>query len=64
MIKVTSIIPEKCSCGSGYSFDRYIEGKKSCPACDPLLGDTPEQRIAMYKKLISTPNTKLFHNLD
>ncbi len=46
---------EKCSCNSNYYIDRKINGKFSCPACDPELGSTVEIRIENYKKLIGHP---------
>lgn len=46
---------EKCKCGSGYYYDRKINDEKKCPWCDPGLGDTPEERIKLYKQLIRTP---------
>lgn len=55
MIQSTTVTPQKCPCGYGLYNDRVKEGVKRCPACDPDLGNTPEERIELYKKLIGTP---------
>lgn len=46
-----------CPCGhkSRLCVDRFIDNKEACPACDPELGNNPEERIENYKILISTP---------
>lgn len=43
---------EECPCGYGLFIDRYIDNKEGCPACDPELGETPDIRLANYKKIV------------
>lgn len=54
--KFTTLFPIECKCGSGMFNDRMISKEDmGCPACDKELGDKPEERIELYKKLISYP---------
>jgi len=59
-MKTTTICAQKCSCGADMYIDRYVDGKKACPGCDPELGISKEMRLENYKKLISMPMPNIF----
>lgn len=64
MIKTTVCIPTLCKCGNGMYQDRHINADTlGCPACDPELGESVEQRKENYKSLISTPSIGINEHL-